>query len=100
MKTSNSNQKRKAKSSDTFRLKSYHRVTTQVVEEVIRCEIGNINIQHADPIEINTDIHLPLKDNKLVKLQESDPHMKQLRKQWENKNLDQNMYTMENNILK
>ena len=75
-------------------------VTTQVVEEVIKCEIGNINIQHTDPIEINTDIHLPLKDDKLAKLQESDPHMKQLRKQWENKNLDQNMYTMENNILK
>ena len=63
-------------------------VTTQVVEEVIKCEIGNINIQHTDPIEINIDIHLPLKDDKLVKLQESDPHMKQLRKQWENKNLD------------
>ena len=48
-------------------------VTTQVVEEVIKCEIGNINIQHTDPIEINTDIHLPLKDNKLAKLQESGP---------------------------
>ena len=75
-------------------------VTTQVVEEVIKCEIGNINIQHTDPIEINTDIHLPLKDDKLVKLQESDPHTKQLRKQWENKNLDQSTYMMENNILK
>ena len=74
-------------------------VTTQVVE-VIECEIGNINIQHTDPIEINTDIHLPPKDDKLAKLQESDPHTRQLRKQWENKNLDQNMYTMENNILK
>ena len=75
-------------------------VTAQVVEEVIKCEIGNINIQHTDLIEINTDIHLPLKDDKLVKLQESDPHTKQLRKQWENKNLDQSTYTMENNILK
>ena len=75
-------------------------VTTQVVEEVIKCEIGNINIQHTDQIEINTDIHLPLKDDKLAKLQESDPHTKQQRKQWENKNLDQNTYTMENNILK
>ena len=75
-------------------------VTTQVVEEVIKCEIGNINIEHTDPIEINTEIHLPLKDDKLAKLQESDPHMKQLRKQWENKNLDQNTYMMENNILK
>ena len=41
-------------------------VTTQVLEEVIKCEIGNINIQHTDPIEINTDIHLPLKDDKLA----------------------------------
>ena len=49
-------------------------VTMQVVEEVIKCEVGNINIQHTDPIEINTDIHLPLKDDKLAKLQESDPH--------------------------
>ena len=56
-------------------------VTTQVVEEVIKCEIGNINIQHADPVEINVEIQLPLKDEKLVKLQESDPHTKQLRKQ-------------------
>ena len=75
-------------------------VTTQVVEEVIKCEIGNINFQHTDPIEIDTDIHLPLKDDKLAKLQESDPHTKQLRKQWEKKNLDQNTYMMENNILK
>ena len=75
-------------------------VTTQVIEEVIECEIGNINIQHTDPVQVNMDIHLPLKDEKLVKLQESDPHMNQLRKQWESKNLDQNTYTMENNILK
>ena len=73
---------------------------TQVVEEVIECEIGNLNIQHTDPVEINMDIHLPLREDKLVKLQEIDPHTKQLRKQWENKNLDRNMYTMEDNILK
>ena len=75
-------------------------VTTQVIEEMIGCEIGNINIQHTDPVEVNTDIHLPLKDEKLVKLQESDPHTHQLRKQWSNNNLDRNAYTMENNILK
>ena len=75
-------------------------VTTQVMEEVIKCEIGNINIQHNDPVQVNTDISLPLKDEKLVKLQESDTHIRQLRKQWENNNLDKNMYTMENNILK
>ena len=47
---------------------------TQVIEEVIKCEIGSINIQHANPVQINTDISLPMKDEKLVKLQESDPH--------------------------
>ena len=46
------------------------------------------------------DISLPLKDEKFVKLQESDLHTLQLRKQWESNNLDKNMYTMENNILK
>ena len=49
-------------------------VTTQVIEEVIECEIGNINIQHPDPVQVDNDISLPLKDKKLVKLQESDPH--------------------------
>ena len=83
-----------------FPFKELPPVTTQVIDEVIECEIGILNIQHTDPLEVNMDINLPLKDEKLVKLQESDPHMNQLRKQWENRNLDQNMYTMENNILK
>ena len=74
-------------------------VTTQVIE-VIECEIGNINIQHTDPVQVNMDISLPLKDQTFVKLQESDPHTLQLRKQWESNNLDKNVYTMENNILK
>ena len=82
-----------------FPFKELPPVTTQVIDEVTECEIGNINIQHTDPVEVNRDIHLPLKDEKLVKLQESDLHIKQLRKQWENKNLDQSTYTMENNIL-
>ena len=75
-------------------------MTTQVIEEVIECEIGNINIQHPDPVEINNDISLLLKEEKLVQLQKSDPHTNELRKQWENNNLDKNIYTMENNILK
>ena len=75
-------------------------MTTQVIEEVIECEIGNINIQHPDPVEINNDISLPVKDDKLVQLQKNDPHTNELRKQWEYNNLDKNIYTMENNILK
>ena len=75
-------------------------VTTQVIEEMIECEVGNINIQHPDPLEINDDISLPIKDNKLIHLLKSDPHTNKLRKQCENNNLDKNTYTMENNILK
>ena len=41
-----------------------------------------------------------MKEEKLVKLQECDPHIKQLRKQWSEGNLDKNTYTMENNILR
>ena len=54
-------------------------VTTHVVEEVIECVIDNINIQHTEAVEIDMDIQLPLKDDELVKLQESNPHTKQLR---------------------
>ena len=83
-----------------FPFKELPPVTTQIVDEVINCEIGNINIQHNDPIEVTTDITIPLKDKKLMKLQENDTHIKQLGRQWENNNLDKNTYTMENNILK
>ena len=83
-----------------FPFKELPPVMTQVIEEVIDCEIGNINIKHPDPVEINNDISLPLKDDKLVQLQKSDPHSNKLRKQWENNNQDRNIYTMENNILK
>ena len=47
-----------------FPFKELPPVTTQVIEEVIKCEIGNINIQDADPVHVNTNISLPLKDEK------------------------------------
>ena len=34
-------------------------VMTQVIEEVIECEIGNINLQHADPVQIDIEITVP-----------------------------------------
>ena len=73
---------------------------TQMVETISIGETGMLSIHHTDPIETNIEIQLPLKDKKLAKLQESDPHSKQLRKQWDNNNLDATSYTMENNILK
>ena len=75
-------------------------VTMHMIEEVIEGEIGNINLQHADPVQIDIEITLPMKDGKLVQLQECDPCIKQLRKQWTESSLDWNTYIMENNILK
>ena len=71
-----------------------------MVEEVIECEIGNINLHHTNPVQIDIEITLPVKDEKLIKLQECDPCIKQLRKQWSEDSLDKNIYTMENDILK
>ena len=83
-----------------FPFKELPPVTTQVIKEVIQCKIGKINMQHPEPVQIDTEITLPMKDEKLVTLQECYPCIKQLRKQWTENSLDQNIYTMENNILK
>ena len=71
-----------------------------MIEEVIECDIDNITIQHTDPIDINIEIDLPMKDEKLAKLQECNPHTKHLRKQYTENSLDKNIYTMENNVLR
>ena len=42
-----------------FPFKELPPVTTQVIEEVIECKIGNINLQHADPVQIDIGITLP-----------------------------------------
>ena len=71
-----------------------------MIETISIGETGILSIHHTDPIETNIEVQLPLKDEKLAKLQESDPHIRQLRKQWDNKNLDTTSYTLENNILR
>ena len=71
-----------------------------MIETISTGETGTLSIHHTDPIETNIEVQLPLKDEKLAKLQESDPHIRQLRKQGDNKNLDTTSYTLENNILR
>ena len=75
-------------------------VTTHIVEKIIQCEIGSINLQHTDPVQIDIEITLLMKDEQLIKLQECNSHIKQLRKMCTENSLNQNIYTMENNILK
>ena len=70
-----------------------------MVKTISTRETGILSIHNTAPVETNTEVQLPLKDEKLAKLQESDPHIRQLRKQWDNNNLDTTSYTLENNIL-
>ena len=77
-----------------------------VIEEVIISENqgdqspGSLKIQHNDPIAKDIEIELPLTNSKMKELQEQDPLVGQLRKQWLEKKLDKKHFTKEDEILK
>ena len=77
-----------------------------VIEEVIISENQGdqwpemLKIQYTDPIEKDIEIELPLTNSKMKELQEQDPLVGRLRKQWSEKKLDKKHFTMENEILK
>ena len=83
---------------------SLARVT--VIEEVIINENqgdqspGSFKIQHNDTIAKDIEIELPLTNSRMKELQEQDPLVGQLRKQWSEKKLDKKHFTMEDEILK
>ena len=67
-----------------------------VIEEVIIGENqgnqspGSLKIQHNDPVAKDIEIKLPLTNSRMKELQEQDPLIGQLRKQWSEKKLDRN----------
>ena len=77
-----------------------------VIEEVIISENQgdqspeSLKIQYTDPIEKDIEIELPLTNSKMKELQEQDPLVERLRKQWSEKKLDKKHFTMEKEILK
>ena len=77
-----------------------------VIEEVIISENqgnqlpGSLKIQHNDPIAKDIEIELPLTNSRMKELQEQDPLVGRLRKQWSEKKLDRKHFTMEDEILK
>ena len=85
-----------------FPFKELPPASTQVIEEIIECgcETNNINIQHIDPITKVTEIQLPMPTERLISLQKGDPHIKELRRKWDNNDLDLNIYLLKDNILK
>ena len=77
-----------------------------VIEEVIISENQgdqlpeSLKIQYTDPIKKDIEIELPLTKSKMKELQEQDPLIGRLRKQWSEKKLDKKHFAMENEILK
>ena len=77
-----------------------------VIEEVIINENQgdqspeSLKIQHNDPIVKDIKIELPLTNSRMKELQEQDPLVGRLRKQWSEKKLDKKHFTMEDEILK
>ena len=77
-----------------------------VFEEVIISENqgdqlpGSLKIQHNDPVAKDIKIELPLTNSRMKELQEQDPLVGWLRKQWSEKKLDRKHFTMEDEILK
>ena len=77
-----------------------------VIEEVIISKNlgdqlpGSLKIKHNDPVAKDIKIELPLTNSRMKELQEQDPLVGRLRKQWSEKKLDKKHFTMENEILK
>ena len=77
-----------------------------VIEEVIIGENqgdqlpGSLKIHHNDPVAKDFEIELPLTNSRMRELQERDPLVGRLRKQWSEKKLDRKHFMMEDEILK
>ena len=70
-----------------------------IVEEVIINESwsnqspGPLKIKHNDPVAKDIELELPLSNSKMKELQEQDPLVRCLRKQWSEKKLDRKHFT-------
>ena len=70
-----------------------------VIEEVIISENpgdqppGSLKIKHNDPVKKDIKIELPLTNSRMKELQEQDPVVGRLRKQWSEKKLDKKHFT-------
>ena len=61
---------------------------------------GPLKIKNDDPIAKDIKIELPLTNSKMKELQEKDPLIGHLTKQWSEKKLEKKHFTMEDEILK
>ena len=61
---------------------------------------GSLKIKHNDPVAKDIEIELPLMNSKMKELQEQDHLVGRLRKQWSEKKINKEHFTMEEEILK
>ena len=75
---------------------------TTMIEEVIISEANKaeVFISHDEPVPKDIPVELPLTDHRMMELQEQDPLIGRLRKEWKSNNLDKNHFTMERDILR
>ena len=73
-----------------------------VTEEVIINKVNSVKvmIQHIDPVRKDPQIKLPISNLKLKELPEQDTKVKHLRRLWFENKLNNNIFTMEKDILK
>ena len=73
-----------------------------VIKKLIISEVNQakVLITHKDPVTKDLPVELPLTNFRMMELEEQDPLLSRLRKEWEAKILDRNHFTMERNILR
>ena len=74
---------------------------TTIVEEIIEARtIKQELIIHDEPVKKDPPVDLPLTNTKMKELQEQDPRVGRLRKEWKQGTLDKKYFTMEGDILR
>ena len=100
----NSQMRNLVTNSDTPHLRSSQLpAKVEVVEEVIiaeDCTHAEVQLLHDEPQQKDLPVKVPITDHRMMELQEQDPHVGQLRKEWKTGRLDRRFFIMERNILK
>ena len=75
---------------------------TTIVEEIIESKDtgARILIIHDEPVKKSPPVELPLTDQKMKELQEQDPRVGRLRREWKQGTLDKKYFIMEGDILR
>ena len=76
-------------------------MSTQVSKEILTCDTHGteVKLNHTEPVNKDVNIKLPLTQQRMNDLQQSNSYTKHLLKQLDKNNLDKKVYTMDNGLL-